>query len=63
MGDAGMLAAATGLVMTTYTGVLIGAKAIPAWNRHARSRRSISPHPASGRRCRCSNCSDTMTTR
>jgi Polysulphide reductase, NrfD len=37
VGDAaGMLAAATGLVMTTYTGVLIGATAIPAWNRHAR---------------------------
>jgi len=37
VGDAaGLLAAATGLVMTTYTGVLIGATAIPAWNRHAR---------------------------
>jgi formate-dependent nitrite reductase membrane component NrfD len=37
VGDASaMLAAATGLVMTTYTGVLIGATAIPAWNRHAR---------------------------
>jgi formate-dependent nitrite reductase membrane component NrfD len=37
VGDAaGMLAAATGLVMTTYTGVLIGATVIPAWNRHAR---------------------------
>jgi hypothetical protein len=34
VGDAaGMLAAATGLVMTTYTGVLVGATAIPAWNR------------------------------
>jgi formate-dependent nitrite reductase membrane component NrfD len=33
---AGALAAATGLVMTTYTGVLIGATAIPVWNRHAR---------------------------
>ena len=30
---AGMLAAATGLVMTTYTGVLVGATTIPAWNR------------------------------
>jgi hypothetical protein len=30
---AGMLAAATGLAMTTYTGVLVGATAIPAWNR------------------------------
>lgn len=34
VGDAaGMLAAATGLVMTTYTGVLVGATTIPAWNR------------------------------
>ncbi|HEV8632267.1 MAG TPA: NrfD/PsrC family molybdoenzyme membrane anchor subunit [Thermoanaerobaculia bacterium] len=34
VGDAaGLLAAATGLVMTTYTGVLVGATAIPAWNR------------------------------
>ncbi|HXT49968.1 MAG TPA: NrfD/PsrC family molybdoenzyme membrane anchor subunit [Thermoanaerobaculia bacterium] len=34
VGDAaGALAAATGLVMTTYTGVLVGATAIPAWNR------------------------------
>src|SRR5205823_2973539 len=30
------LAAATGLIMATYTGVLIGATAIPAWNRHVR---------------------------
>jgi hypothetical protein len=30
------LAAATGLVMATYTGVLIGATVIPAWNRHVR---------------------------
>jgi polysulfide reductase-like protein len=37
VGDAAsMLAAATGLVMTTYTGVLIGATTIPVWNRHAR---------------------------
>lgn len=37
VGDAaGALAAATGLVMATYTGVLIGATAIPAWNRHVR---------------------------
>jgi hypothetical protein len=36
VGDASaMLSAATGLVMATYTGVLIGATAIPAWNRHA----------------------------
>jgi hypothetical protein len=30
------LAAATGLLMSTYTGVLIGATVIPAWNRHVR---------------------------
>src|SRR5438874_3925560 len=37
VGDAAdALAAATGLVMTTYTGVLIGATAIPVWNRHVR---------------------------
>jgi len=37
VGDAAdLLAAATGLVMTTYTGVLIGATAIPVWNRHVR---------------------------
>jgi formate-dependent nitrite reductase membrane component NrfD len=30
------LAAATGLVMSTYTGVLIGATAIPVWHRQAR---------------------------
>lgn len=30
------LSAATGLVMSTYTGVLIGATAIPAWSRHVR---------------------------
>ena len=36
LGDAAeALAAATGLVMTTYTGVLIGATVVPAWNRHA----------------------------
>jgi formate-dependent nitrite reductase membrane component NrfD len=36
VGDASaMLSAATGTVMATYTGVLIGATAIPAWNRHA----------------------------
>jgi hypothetical protein len=33
---AGTAAAGTGLVMATYTGVLIGATAIPAWNRHVR---------------------------
>ncbi len=34
VGDAaGMLAAATGLSMATYTGVLVGATAIPVWNR------------------------------
>ena len=32
----GMLAAATGLVLSTYTGVLLGATAIPVWSRHAR---------------------------
>ena len=37
VGDASaMLAAATGTVMATYTGVLIGATAIPVWNEHAR---------------------------
>ncbi len=36
VGDASaLLSAATGLVMATYTGVLIGATAIPAWNQHA----------------------------
>ena len=35
-GDASaMLSAATGLVMATYSGVLIGATAIPVWNRQA----------------------------
>ena len=31
-----MLSAATGLVMATYTGVLIGATAIPVWKKHVR---------------------------
>jgi formate-dependent nitrite reductase membrane component NrfD len=31
-----MLAAATGLVLSTYTGVLIGATAIPAWSENVR---------------------------
>ena len=31
---AGVLAAATGLVMSSYTGVLIGATAIPVWNNN-----------------------------
>jgi DMSO reductase anchor subunit len=31
-----MVAAATGLVMATYTGVLIGATAIPVWKKHVR---------------------------
>ncbi len=31
---AAMLSAATGLVMATYTGVLIGATAIPVWSKH-----------------------------
>jgi Polysulphide reductase, NrfD len=36
-GDAaGLVAAATGLVMSTYTGVLIGATAIPVWSRNVR---------------------------
>ena len=30
---AGLLSAATGLVLSTYTGVLLGATAIPAWSR------------------------------
>jgi formate-dependent nitrite reductase membrane component NrfD len=35
VGDAAeLLAAATGLVMSTYTGVLVGATAIPVWNRN-----------------------------
>jgi formate-dependent nitrite reductase membrane component NrfD len=33
---AGVLTAATGLVMSSYTGVLIGATAIPVWNAHVR---------------------------
>lgn len=32
---AGVVSAATGLVMTSYTGVLIGATVIPVWNHHA----------------------------
>lgn len=32
---AGLLSAATGLGMATYTGVLIGATTIPAWSKHA----------------------------
>src|SRR5262249_42330663 len=36
LGDAaGTLAAATGLVMATYTGVLVGATTIPAWSENA----------------------------
>lgn len=36
IGDAAaMLSAATGLVMSTYTGVLIGATSIPVWAKHA----------------------------
>jgi formate-dependent nitrite reductase membrane component NrfD len=31
----GLLASATGMVLSTYTGVLIGATAIPVWNDHA----------------------------
>jgi formate-dependent nitrite reductase membrane component NrfD len=31
---AAMLSAATGLVMSTYTGVLIGATVIPVWSKH-----------------------------
>lgn len=35
VGDAaGMLSAATGVVMATYTGVLVGATAIPLWSKH-----------------------------
>ncbi len=30
----GMLAAATGTVMASYTGVLVGATVIPVWNKH-----------------------------
>ncbi|HXH39296.1 MAG TPA: NrfD/PsrC family molybdoenzyme membrane anchor subunit [Thermoanaerobaculia bacterium] len=38
IGDtAAFLAALSGLVMATYTGVLIGATAIPVWAKHARS--------------------------
>jgi hypothetical protein len=38
LGDAaGAVAAATGLVLASYTGVLLGCTAIPVWNRNARS--------------------------
>ena len=33
---AGLLSAATGLVLSTYTGVLIGATAVPVWSRNVR---------------------------
>jgi len=33
---AGLLSATTGLAMATYTGVLVGATTIPAWNRNVR---------------------------
>ena len=33
---AGLLSAATGLVLSTYTGVLLGATAIPVWSKNAR---------------------------
>ncbi|MEO5895191.1 MAG: NrfD/PsrC family molybdoenzyme membrane anchor subunit [Vicinamibacterales bacterium] len=37
VGDASeMLAAATGMVLSTYTGVLLGATAIPVWSKNAR---------------------------
>ncbi|HXG54340.1 MAG TPA: NrfD/PsrC family molybdoenzyme membrane anchor subunit [Vicinamibacterales bacterium] len=37
VGDAAeMLSAATGMVLSTYTGVLLGATAIPVWSRNAR---------------------------
>lgn len=37
IGDAAeVLAAATGVVLSTYTGVLLGATAIPAWSKNAR---------------------------
>jgi formate-dependent nitrite reductase membrane component NrfD len=37
IGDAAeLLAAATGLLLSTYTGVLIGATAIPAWSKNVR---------------------------
>ena len=38
---AGVLAAATGLMMSTYTGVLIGATAIPVWNDNIQT---LPPH-------------------
>jgi DMSO reductase anchor subunit len=38
IGDAAaFVAALSGLVMATYTGVLIGATAIPVWSKHART--------------------------
>jgi DMSO reductase anchor subunit len=38
IGDAAaFVAALSGLVMATYTGVLIGATSIPAWSKHART--------------------------
>jgi len=33
---AGLLSATTGLAMATYTGVLVGATTVPAWNRNVR---------------------------
>ena len=42
---AGAIAAATGLVMSTYAGVLIGATVIPVWSRH---RWSLPVHFAAG---------------
>jgi formate-dependent nitrite reductase membrane component NrfD len=33
----GVLAAATGMVMSSYTGVLVGATVIPVWNKHVGS--------------------------
>ena len=55
-------AAATGLVMATYTGVLLGATAIPVWKEHARlSAGALRRVRARLRGRRCSNCAATAT--
>ena len=49
----------TGLVLATYTGVLLGATAIPVWAAHARCCPCISAPRRSAPRCRRSSCAGT----
>jgi formate-dependent nitrite reductase membrane component NrfD len=60
---AAVFAAMSGLVMSTYTGVLIGATSVPVWARHAALLPIHFAASAAGSGRRCCSFSDTTSAR